>query len=261
MGSSWAVRSLVGLGLVLGLSTAATAQHDPKISAGDQLKVSVMNTEIDAGPFTVDRNGMISYPYLGSVKVEGLTAPELAAQVGKALVAAQVLVGVPQVSVELTQATNKSVSVSGAVNQRGQFQFGGDGFTVYDALVKAGGASPDAGDTITLVHQAGDDESVSRADIESGDPAKNPIVQDGDRIIVAKAKQVFIDGQVNHIGSVIVEPGMTLRQALALAGGATDLGAVNRVRILRNGKKVQKIDLDKTIVQPGDTITVPKKFM
>ncbi len=111
------------------------------------------------------------------------------------------------------------------------------------------------------MHQAGDDESLSRADVESGDATKNPLVQDGDRIIVAKAKQVFIDGQVNHIGPVTVEPGMTLRQALALAGGATELGAVNRVRILRNGKKVDKIDLDKTIVQPGDTITVPKKFM
>jgi protein involved in polysaccharide export with SLBB domain len=54
---------------------------------------------------------------------------------------------------------------------------------------------------------------------------------------------------------------MTLRQALSLAGGVTELGAVNRVRVLRNGKRLDDVDLDGTVIHPGDTITVPKRFM
>jgi polysaccharide export outer membrane protein len=72
---------------------------------------------------------------------------------------------------------------------------------------------------------------------------------------------VYIDGQVSRPGGYTIEAGTTLRQALSLAGGVTDLGAVNRVRVLRNGKRLDKVDLDKTIIQPGDTITVPKRFM
>jgi hypothetical protein len=53
---------------------------------------------------------------------------------------------------------------------------------------------------------------------------------------------------------------MTLRQALLLAGDVTQFGAANRIEIVRNGKKLPRkdIDLDKTIIQPGDTITVPR---
>ena len=80
-------------------------------------------------------------------------------------------------------------------------------------------------------------------------------------MVVSKARQVYIDGQVSRPGGYTIENGTTLRQALSLAGGVSELGAVNRVRVLRNGKKLDKVDLDRTIVQPGDTITVPKRFM
>jgi polysaccharide export outer membrane protein len=102
---------------------------------------------------------------------------------------------------------------------------------------------------------------LSRKQIESGEFDGATLVEDGDRIVVSKARQVYIDGQVSRPGGYTIEAGTTLRQALSLAGGVTDLGAVNRVRVLRNGKRLDKVDLDKTIIQPGDTITVPKRFM
>lgn len=268
------------LAAALALATAWTGllaqQAAPKIAVRDQVRVQVIGTELPTGPFVVDTDGSIDYPYVGRVKAQGLTARELGDALSRRLVAAQVLVGTPQVTVELQQTPNKTVTVSGAVNNKGEFQFAGE-LTVFSALIKAGGASADAGDEVLLIRapkavpapaagRAAKDEdddvvSLSRRQIESGEFATSTLVEDGDRIVVSKARQVYIDGQVSRPGGYTIEAGTTLRQALSLAGGVSELGALNRVRVLRNGKKLDDVDLDKTIIQPGDTITVPKRFM
>lgn len=253
----------------------AAAQSPVLIVPRDQVKVTVVGTEIPTGPFVVDAEGTIDYPYLGRIKAQGLTARDLGAEIARRLVAAEVLVGAPQVTVDLQQTPTKTVTVSGAVNNKGEFLFAGE-LTVFSALVRAGGAAPDAGDEVLLIRAprpgpvraggaAGSDDddviTLSRRRIESGEFDRTAMVEDGDRLVVSKARQVYIDGQVNRPGGYTVESGMTLRQALSLAGGVTELGAVNRVRVLRNGKRLDKVDLDGTVIQPGDTITVPKRFM
>lgn len=268
------MRRAVALLVVLSFATSLMlAQSIPTIAARDQVRITVIGTEIPTGPFVVDAEGSIDYPFLGLVRVQGLNTRELAAEIGRRLVAADVLVGSPQVTVDLQQTPNKTVTVSGAVNNRGEFLFAGE-LTVFNALIKAGGAAPDAGDEVLLIRApkpgtrpagAEEDEddvlTLSRRQIESGEFDRTAMVEDGDRIVVSKARQVYIDGQVNRPGGYTVEGGTTLRQALSLAGGVTELGAVNRIRVLRNGKRLEKVDLDKTIVNPGDTITVPKRFM
>jgi len=60
----------------------------------------------------------------------------------------------------------------------------------------------------------------------------------------------------------VMRPGMTVRQALALAGGVTDRGSTRRVQIIRllNGKETTiSGDLQKT-VEAGDTIVVNERF-
>lgn len=264
-------------GVIWAMSGLVWAQQAaPTIGVGDQVRVTVVGTEMPTGPFTVEADGAIDYPFVGRVKALGLTPRDLGADLSRRLVTAQVLVGTPQVTVELQQTPNKTVTVSGAVVNKGEFKFGGQ-LSVFSALVKAGGATADAGDEVLLIRAprpgqtpargaaaASDEDDVitlSRHQIESGEFATTALVEDGDRIVVSKARQVYIDGQVTRPGGYTVEPGTTLRQALSLAGGVTELGAVNRVRVLRAGKRVDKIDLDKTIIQPGDTITVPKRFM
>ena len=259
----------------------AARQATTKIAAKDQIKITVLGTNIEAGPYLVDSTGAIEYPYVGRLRVDGMTARDLQSEIAARLVSLDVLVGNPQVIVELSQTPNKSVTVSGAVNSRGEFLFAGEP-TVFAALVRAGGASTEAGDEVLVIRAprqtvestptppgastaatppAEEILTLSRREIESGVTSVNIALQDGDRVVVQRARQVFIDGQVNRPGAYTIESGTTLRQALSLAGGATELGALNRIRILRNGKQVEDVNLDKTIVQPGDTITVQRRFM
>jgi polysaccharide export outer membrane protein len=87
-------------------------------------------------------------------------------------------------------------------------------------------------------------------------------LQDGDLINVPKAQTFFITGQVRNSGNYVLEPGTTVQQAIALAGGLTERGSDRRIRATRFAKgKSMDVSLrleDK--VQAGDTITVDQRF-
>lgn len=74
---------------------------------------------------------------------------------------------------------------------------------------------------------------------------------------------VTVAGHVKRPGPVQYNRGMSIYDAVATAGDATAFGAMNRVQLLRNGKRTLynlKNDSHRTFsVQPGDTITVPEK--
>ena len=111
------------------------------------------------------------------------------------------------------------------------------------------------------------DENVDvvRVDInelQAGKLSQNVRLQDNDTIFVPRAELIYIFGQVKSPGSFALKKGMTVLQALSLAGGLTDRGATNRIKIVRivNGKKTDvKVKLEDG-VQPGDTIIVAERF-
>ena len=77
-----------------------------------------------------------------------------------------------------------------------------------------------------------------------------------------KADTFFVSGHVRTPGSYVLQPGMTVLQALALAGGITDRGSSRRVKIRRivDGE-LEEIDVDMTdIVLPGDTVIINQRF-
>ena len=70
-------------------------------------------------------------------------------------------------------------------------------------------------------------------------------------------------GHVKIPGSDVIDGDLTVMQAIAMAGGATDKGAPNRVRIFRtiDGKQqeVKGVKLS-DLVRAGDTIDVPQRY-
>jgi len=86
-------------------------------------------------------------------------------------------------------------------------------------------------------------------------------------VLAVNSKQVFMIGEINHVGPVKITPGMTILQAIATAGGLTPYANKKKIYILR-GDKQQKIPFDYTravnrgdmqgiTLVPGDTIVVP----
>jgi polysaccharide export outer membrane protein len=76
---------------------------------------------------------------------------------------------------------------------------------------------------------------------------------------INRAPVFYIYGEAQRSGSYRIERGMTIQQALALAGGPTLRGTENRIRVHRRmpGGEIAKISLDAhEAVMPDDVIYV-----
>jgi polysaccharide export outer membrane protein len=79
---------------------------------------------------------------------------------------------------------------------------------------------------------------------------------------VVYLRRVRVLGEVRAPGLYFVDPTMTFDDAIALAGGATEVGNLENVRLVRGGQEVvEGLDVSMSIpaaIQSGDQIFVPK---
>jgi polysaccharide export outer membrane protein len=81
-------------------------------------------------------------------------------------------------------------------------------------------------------------------------------------VSVLEYREFFISGEVKEPGGYKFQPGLTLRRAVALAGGLTERASTSRITIIRDqdpNRTAEPATLD-TIVMPGDTITIDQGF-
>ena len=81
-------------------------------------------------------------------------------------------------------------------------------------------------------------------------------------VSVLEYREFFINGEVRNAGAFSWQPGLTLRQAVAMAGGLTERASQRRMTVVRGGDTSQtpeRINMDATI-QPGDIITIDQGF-
>ena len=202
------------------------------------------------------------------MKAGGLTLRNLEAELKTKL--ADGYLRNPQVAVAIENYRSQRILVMGEVRSPGEFQLNGE-MTLLAALARAGSTTPTAGHEATIVRpkrnvKPGDDPSeilrIDLTELQAGNMALNIALQDGDTINIPKAQSVFVAGQVKAPGAYAVDPGTTVLQVLSLAGGLTDRGSDNRIRIQRTvkGKKVEVSAKLTDIVNPGDTIIVRERF-
>jgi protein involved in polysaccharide export with SLBB domain len=77
-------------------------------------------------------------------------------------------------------------------------------------------------------------------------------------------RRIGIIGSVNQPGLKLVDPTVTISDALALAGGATPLGDPNKIRILRDGQEIAvevgaDMRLSDSPIRSGDQLFVPER--
>ena len=81
-------------------------------------------------------------------------------------------------------------------------------------------------------------------------------------VSVISHRPFFITGAVRGPGSYEYQPGMSVRQAIAIAGDFTDRASRSKIFIIKEGESSEnrrKIKLDEP-VGPGDTITVKESL-
>lgn len=256
---------------------ADAARGEYLIGAQDVLTISVWDSPDLSGKFTVETDGSFTFPLIGRVKAGGLTLRQFEAELKKKL--ADGYFKNPQVSVAVETYRSQRIFIVGEVRNPGTYQLTGD-MTLIEAIARAGsttpGAAPEAivvrapagktADGPTLPGQRPDEadtEKVNLRDLQSGVLSQNVALRDGDTIFVPRAESIYVFGQVKSPGAYALQSvDTTVLQALSLAGGVTDRGAANRIKIMRvvKGEKVElKVKLT-DLVLPGDTIIVPEKF-
>ena len=264
--------------LLSALVSGAVAQApttDYVVGPQDVLMITVFNEVSLSGRFTVEADGTINYPLIGRIQVGGKALRAIQEELTSRL--ATGYLRSPQVTILVDQFRSQSIFVLGEVRQPGKHLISGN-LTLLEALSQAGGPTTSAG-TEVIVRRPKDPTAtagpidptddttsevvarVSLEDLQSG-RASNIAIRDGDNIFVPKAETFFVTGHVRSPGPYVWEEGMTVLIALSKAGGITERGARNRVKIIRivNGER-REIKVEMTdLVLPADTIEVPQRY-
>jgi polysaccharide export outer membrane protein len=184
----------------------------------------------------VSDDGTIPVPLAGPVQVGGLSPAEAAKRIEKALKNGKFLVD-PHVTLTVTVSRSQRVSVLGQVGHPGQYPIEAN-TTIFDLLALAGGALDTGSEEIFLL-RADASGTLQRYPIslKGLEKAKGVIpgqtLRGGDSILVPRADQFYIYGEVTAANKYRVEPDMTVVQAIARAGGVTPRGSERRVDIKR----------------------------
>jgi len=230
-----------------------------RIGARDLIEIRVFGQEKLNTTVRVTEQGKITYPMLGEVSVEGLTASELERRLVQ-LLSKDYLLN-PEVSVRILEFQSKQVSVLGAVAKQGFIELIGRQ-TLLRVITAAGGLMRDAGKEIIVFRQQPDGTSLPLRIVvddlmQRGDPKSNIIIEPGDTVMVQvdKSVPIYISGEIRNPGvlQVLKSRLPTLTQAIAQTGGFTDQARKGKVIVTRRDDRgnIKKFEIDVTRIQSG----------
>ncbi len=251
----------------------------------DQIEVRATDADLGDKPVRIDMAGYIRLPMLGRFQAAGFSVEQLEGAVAERL---KEYVHKPDVSVSVTEFRSQPVSVIGAVKNPGVHQLQGRK-TLVEVLSLAGGLNQDAGSQVKITRRAEwgriplknatDDASgqfsiaevsVSRI-LNATAPEENIQVRPYDVISVPRADLVYVIGEVQKAGGFVLNEreGVTVLQALALAGGLERSAAPKNARILRRSGDADRTEIAVNLkqilegkqgdvnMQPDDILFVP----
>jgi polysaccharide export outer membrane protein len=256
----------------VGESSAPAAAPQPGYQIGpqDELRITVFDAEELTGSYRVDTDGYISFPLLGRILVGGTTLGETQEKIRTMLAAGYIRN--PQLRVDINEYKSQSVFVSGEVRIPAEIRMTGT-MTLLKALAQAGSPLSSANSELTIARQrkganalpnSPENTEVIRVnwrDLQTGRASDVPL-QDGDVIFVPKAQTFYIQGYIRNAGTFVIEPGLTVEQAIALAGGLTERGSNRGIKASRtvDGKTIE-VELKLTDkVHPGDVISIKQRL-
>lgn len=262
------------------ISSQPSSSKEYRVGSGDVLAISVYDEPDLTRKVLVSASGLISFPFIGSVEVSGLTTAEITKRLENALSPRFLLY--PQIFVEVDKFDSKKVFIVGAVDQPGTFTLRGE-TTLLEILSQIKNLSHSS--TMMIFRRApglsahGDSSDSTmralRVDLDrllrQGDMSLNMVLQPDDVLYLPKPDAVFVFGKVRKEGPVPVpDGGMSLVEAINQAGGFAEFAAPGRTRVLRmvNGQeRVIRVNMNALIrgdlgqdikLQANDVVIVPE---
>lgn len=249
-------------------STFAPVENTPVpanyvLGPGDELLIRAWGKiELNAR-VTVDRNGQIDLPRVGTLTVAGLQYTQLHGFMQSAIGA---LYKDFELSVSLGELRSIQVFVLGQARQPGAYTISSLS-TLVDALFASGG--PSATGSMRRVQLRREDKTVTEFDlydlIERGDKSHDMRLLPGDVIFIPSiGPQIAISGDVNQPGIYELKGETTVAAALSGAGGLTSLADAERAVLERienhRSREVQEFALDAEgkarLLKDGDLLRV-----
>lgn len=251
----------------------AAGPNDP-VGPGDLLEVRVFDQPQLSGAARVGQDGDVDLPFLGAVSVAARTPLEIERQLTTSYAR---LLRHPLVSVRVLQVVSRSVAITGEVVRPGVYAFSG-ALRLSQALAMAGGVESDrAGAVLYLLHAnlappqpaaAGKPVTFRVQDALSTinlrrlytDPNFDPLLHPGDSIEVPPAREIYVTGDVTRSGAIALRQGLTLSQAVSMAGGPMAQADPHHVRVVRQrpgDSRPQVLIFDLARIHHGQAPDVP----
>jgi len=244
----------------------------------DIIKVTVIGHEDLSPTLVVQTDGTAIFPLLGKIKVADLTPKQLERRLAELL--AKGYIRNPQVSIAVQEYKSKTVMVMGEVSRPGPYPMTPN-MRIVELLARAG-MNVTGATQVQVIRpliptdrpllpaevagdQTGRQAEVMKVDlraIQGGDLDKNMALLPNDTVFVPPAAKFFVTGETRNTGAFTFQPGLTIREAVILAGGFSDNASSGRLRVIREveGKRKELKTKPDDLVQPGDIIVVKGKL-
>ena len=277
---------LAALSLALGSAVAqkalipreSPATTEYTLGPGDQVTIRVVDMEeYSDRSVRIDPTGFVDLPMIGRLQASGLTIDQFKEALNTRLAR---YINSPQITLNLSENQNQTVSVLGSVNTPGIHPLPGPR-RLLDVLSLAGGVKPDAGSRIILTRQmkwgslpvtgakvdpTGGFSTVSLSLddlLNAAAPAENIYIRPGDVVSIPKADLIYVVGDVKKAGGFPLSshPTISIIQALSLAEGLDHDASPKRARIIRpvpgGDGKPKDIPVDLASILAGKGPDVP----
>jgi polysaccharide biosynthesis/export protein len=206
-------------------------------NAGAVIAQSSDPTGISTAPgFIVGADGQVFFPYIGRVKVGGLTESEASELFVNRLAK---YIRNPQVTVRITSFRSRRAYVEGEVRSPGTQIFTDVPMTLPEAINRAGGITI-AGDRSFVTLTRGDRTTViNLMELQDvGVSANHILLQNGDVVTVRNRedRKVYVMGEIVKPSALLMRNGrLSLNEALGEAGGPNLLTAnTSQIYVIRN---------------------------
>lgn len=245
---------------------AAPAPGEYVLGPGDEVRVQIWGAVEFSGNQTLDRNGQINLPKVGTIALAGVQVKDLEPTLRKHIAGVYTNV---TVNASLGKLRGITVYVVGQARQPGSYNLSSPA-TLVNAVFASGGPSANGSMRSITLKRGG--QTVTTLDlydfIAKGDKSKDAALQPGDVISISPAgPRVALTGATDHSAIYELRPGTSVQDILALGGGLPSLSKPQLAQLERLNpanenapRQVQQIGLNgqglATPLQDGDVLTL-----